>query len=234
MVDQLAHLIEERSLKPGDRLPSIRDLADQFGVKTGAVRDALLDAQGRGLIKMLPRAGAFVESQSNPVSPSTTGERLSQRLRELLAAENQNLFHLLDARETLELTLIAQAARKREIEDLFSLRDILGKMAAIPPKRRGEDYVRLDTEFHLEIARLSGNAVMAAMLCAVMEELVPHLEELCWSEDRHLDTDRSHARLYAALVEGDASRAQEEIRNHLRHAYQSLLDRIRETPTIQS
>jgi GntR family transcriptional repressor for pyruvate dehydrogenase complex len=129
-VHQLGRLIEEQSLKPGDRLPSIRDLANQFGVKAGLVRDALLDAQGRGLVKVLPRAGAFVESLDESTQRSTSAERLGRRLRELLAAENQNLFHLLDARETLELALIAQAARKREIEDLFSLRDILEQMAS--------------------------------------------------------------------------------------------------------
>ena len=48
LVDQLGRFIEEQRLEPGDRLPSIRDLADQFGVKAGLVRDALLDAQGRG------------------------------------------------------------------------------------------------------------------------------------------------------------------------------------------
>ena len=232
LVQELVRFIEKQSLKPGDRLPSIRDLADQFGVKTGLVRDALLDAQGRGLVKVLPRAGAFVEAPIESPQPSTSAERLGQRLRELLSAENQNLFHLLDARETLELALIGQAARKREIEDLFSLRDILEQMASISPKRWGDDYVRLDIEFHLEIARLSGNAVMAAMLCAVMEELAPHLKELRWSAKRHSDTDKSHARLYSALVAGDASLAQEETRAHLQHAYQSLLDRIRQPPKV--
>ena len=232
LVDQLGRFIEEQSLQPGDRLPSIRDLADQFGVKAGLVRDALLDAQGRGLVKVLPRAGAFVESPVNSLQPSTAAERLGERLRALLAAENQNLFHLLDARETLELVLIAQAARKREIEDLFSLRNILQQMASIPSNRRGEPYVRLDIEFHLEIARLSGNAVMAAMLCAVMEELAPHLQELNWSAKRHSDTDKSHARLYSALVAGDGEKAQNEIRAHLQQAYNSFLDQIRQPPKI--
>ena len=230
LVEQLGCFIEEQGLKPGDRLPSIRDLADQFGVKTGLVRDALLDAQGRGLVKVLPRAGAFVAAPIESPQPPTSAERLGERLRELLAAENQNLFHLLEARETLELALIAQAARKREIEDLFSLRDILEQMASIPPKERGENYVRLDIEFHLEIARLSGNAVMAAMLCTVMEELAPYLKELRWSAKRHSDTHKSHTQLYSALVAGDVSLAQDEIRNHLSHAYQSLLDRVRQPP----
>ena len=232
LVDQLGRLIEEQQLKPGDRLPSIRELAGRFGTKVGPVRGALLEAQGRGLIKLLPRAGAFVEAPVMSEEPTTSAERLGERLRELLAAENQNLFHLLEARETLELSLIAQAARKREIEDLLSLRNILEQMASISPKQRGVEYVDLDIEFHLEIARLSGNAVMAAMLCAVMEELAPHLKELRWSPKRHSDTDKSHARLYSALVQGDELQAQKETRDHLRHAYQTLLDRVRQTPKV--
>jgi len=230
IVDQLGRFIAEQSLKPGDRLPSIRDLAAQFGVKAGLVRDALLDAQGRGLVRVLPRAGAFVEAIDQPPQPPTSAERLGARLRELLAAQNQNLFHLLDARETLELALIAQAARKRELEDLFPLRQILEDMASIPSKQRGQRYVQLDIEFHLEIARLSGNAVMAAMLCSVMEELAPHLTELRWSPKRHTETDDSHARLYSALVAGDVTVAQNETRTHLQRAYKSLLDQIRQPP----
>ncbi|MFV1965989.1 MAG: FadR/GntR family transcriptional regulator [Pirellulaceae bacterium] len=232
LVDQLGRFIAEQSLKPGDRLPSIRDLAAQFGVKAGLVRDALLDAQGRGLVKVLPRAGAFVEAIDQSLQPSTSGERLGARLRELLAAQNQNLFHLLDARESLELALIAQAARKRELEDLFPLRQILEEMASIPPKQRGERYVQLDIEFHLEIARLSGNAVMAAMLCAVTEELAPHLKEIRWSPKRHTQTDESHARLYSALVAGDVAVAQNETRAHLQHAYKALLNQIRQPPKV--
>ncbi|MDG2381422.1 MAG: FCD domain-containing protein [Pirellulaceae bacterium] len=234
LVTQLGQLIEEQRLRPGDRLPSIRNLADQFGVKAGLVRDALLDAQGRGLVKVLPRAGAFVEMPASGVQSTTSAERLGERLRELLAGENQNLFYLLDARETLELALIAQAARRREIEDLLPLRNILERMASIPANERAEkeEYLELDIEFHLEIARLSGNAVMASMLCAVLEELKPHLKQSHWTTKRYSETDESHARLYSALVQGDSSMAQEETRNHLQHAYQNFLDRVRRAPNV--
>ncbi len=234
LVDQIANLISEQGLKPGDRLPSIRNLTEQLGVKAGLVRDALLTAQGQGMVKILPRAGAFVALIDQSAQPVTSAEALGTRLRELLATQNQNLFHLLDARETLELALIAQAARKPDLEDLFALRQILEEMASIPLEQRGELYVRLDTNFHLEIARLSGNAVMAAMLCAVIEELAPHLQILQWSPKRHKETDESHGRLYSALVAGDASVAQEEIRTHLQYAYKSLLDQIRQPPKLST
>ncbi len=230
VADLLGRFIAEHQLKPGDRLPSIRDLASKFGVKVGVVRDTLLDAQGRGIIKVLPRAGAFVEAVDKLPTNVTTAGRTGARLRELLASQDQNLFHLLDARETLELDLIARAARKRELQDLFPLRRILEEMAAIPLAQRHDRYTPLDIAFHLEIASLSGNAVMTTMLGALLEELEPHLQELRWSGERYIRTDQSHARLYSALVAGDVAVAQTEIQAHLQDAYNSLLDQIRQPP----
>ncbi|MCP4194315.1 MAG: GntR family transcriptional regulator [Planctomycetaceae bacterium] len=67
---------------------SIRNLAGQFEVKAGLVRDALLDAQRRGLVKVLPRAGAFFDTPASCLRSNTSVERLGARLRELLEAEN--------------------------------------------------------------------------------------------------------------------------------------------------
>jgi DNA-binding FadR family transcriptional regulator len=231
LVGLLEEFIVEQNLNQGDRLPSIRELAVQFGVKAGVVRDALLEAQGKGLIKVLPRAGAFVVSPRR-LDPSSAPERIGVRLRELIDSQDQNLFHLLDARETLEVQLIAQAARKSDLQDLFPLRQILEEMASIPSERRSERYVQLDIEFHLEIARLSGNTIISAMLCIIMEELSPYLQELPWSPRRHVHTDQSHASIYSALVAGDVELAQIETQKHLKDAYSTLLDEIREPPVM--
>ena len=59
-VDLVVRFIAEENLELGDRLPSIRELAEQFGLKSVAVRDALLDAQGKGLVKVLSRSSTFV------------------------------------------------------------------------------------------------------------------------------------------------------------------------------
>ena len=58
VVGLVGDLIAKCDLGPGERLPPIRELATRFGVKAGTVRDALLDAQGKGMVKVLPRVGA--------------------------------------------------------------------------------------------------------------------------------------------------------------------------------
>jgi DNA-binding FadR family transcriptional regulator len=227
----LGDLIATRNLQPGDRLPPIRELATHFGLKAGVVRDALLEAQGKGIVKVIPRAGAFVQ-MVNSATAAAASEPTGTRLRELLASHDINLLHLLDARETLELELIARAVRERDLQDLFLLRRILEGMVAIPIDERSANYVRLDVQFHLEIAQLSGNAVMASMLRTVMEEFEPHLLRLRWWPERRVRTDDSHARLYSNLVAGDVAAAQDEVRTHMQEAYNSMLAELRQPPKL--
>ena len=69
VVRLLSDLIADNDLGPGDRLPPIRELAVRFGVKAGTVRDALLTAQAKGLVKVLPRVGAIVQPEGDASGP---------------------------------------------------------------------------------------------------------------------------------------------------------------------
>jgi GntR family transcriptional repressor for pyruvate dehydrogenase complex len=137
----------------------------------------------------------------------------------------------------LELNTIARASQRRELSELFKLRQILQEMAALPlsserSAAKSQEYVDLDIQFHLEIARLSGNSVMASLLDILMQELKPHLARIRWSEDRRKETNNSHARIYSALVAGDVDQAQSEMREHIRTAFNSLLDELRAPPPM--
>ncbi len=232
VVDLLGDLIANDGLAPGERLPPIRQLALRFGVKAGVVRDALLDAQGKGLVKVLPRVGAIVQSVDDPKNSHLVGSPLGRDRGELMGQQDHNLLHVLETREILELTTVARAAERRELPELFRLRQILEEMAAIPITTESPKYVELDIEFHLEVGRLSGNAVMTAVLATLLRELQPHLARIRWSEHRREETNCSHARIYSALVAGDVEQAKKEMQAHIRTAYNSLLDELRDPPTM--
>ncbi len=220
--------INSHQFAAGDKLPSIRELAAEMGVKPGTVRDALLDAQGKGLVRIIPRAGTFV-AQLDATGHQQLDCDIDEPLRQRLAVdEEHNRFHLLEARELLEVELVGRAVRRRELQDLLPLRELLESMAAIKPKGRGDNYVQLDVQFHLEIARLAGNAVMANMLQVLLDALTPYLNELPWSRQRVARTDDSHANLYQTLIEGDVAAAQCEMRHHLQDAYETLMQQLRQ------
>lgn len=237
VVGLLGELIAESQLGPGERLPPIRELASRFGVKAGTVRDALLAAQGKGLIKVLPRVGAIVMSAGATQVSEPVDKDLSREFEDVMSQQDQNLFHALDTREALELNMVARASKRRELPELFKLRQILEEMAAAPvqddsPTVPTPDFVDLDMQFHLEIGRLSGNTVMASLLEVLLQRLKPHLARIRWSDNRRAETNDSHARIYSALVEGDAERAQHDLRDHIRIAYDSLLDELRHPPAM--
>ncbi len=229
VVGLLGDLIANSDLRPGDRLPPIRELAVQFGVKAGTVRDALLAAQGKGLVKVLPRVGAIVQSEGGSQGAESVA---AHSFGEVVGRPDQNLFHILETREALELTMVARAAERRELTELFRLRQVLADMADIPLKVESPEYARLDVEFHLEIGRLSGNSVMTSLLRILLLEVRPHLDRIRWSNNRRVEANESHARIYSALAAGDVEQAQSEMRDHIRTAYNSLLDEMRQPPAM--
>jgi GntR family transcriptional repressor for pyruvate dehydrogenase complex len=229
VVRLLGGLIADSELGPGDRLPPIRELAVKFGVKPGAVRDALLTAQARGLVKVLPRVGAIVQSEGDSQNP---GAVTANSFGQIVGQPDQNLFHILETREALELTMVARAAQRRELSELFRLRQILADMADIPLEVESPEYARLDVDFHLEIGRLSGNTVMTSLLRILLLEVRPHLDRIRWSDNRRAETNESHAQIYSALAAGDAEHAQSEMQDHIRAAYNSLLDEMRQPPAM--
>ena len=232
VVGLVRDLIADNELALGDRLPPIRDLAVQFGVKPGAVRDALLTAQAQGTVKVLPRVGAIVQSTGDRNGTQLVAEHIGRDFGKVVAQGDQNLFHILETREALELTMVARAAERRELSELFRLRQILADMADIPLEVESPEYAELDVEFHLEIGRLSGNSVMTSLLKMLLLEVRPHLDRIRWSNNRRAETNESHARIYSALVSGDAEQAQTEMRDHIRAAYNSLLDEMRQPPAM--
>lgn len=151
---------------------------------------------------------------------------------DVVAKPEQNLFHVLETREALELTMVAKAPERRELSEWFRPRQILADMAEIPLKDESPEYARLDVEFHLKIGRLSGNAVMTSLLRVLLVNVRPHLNRIRWSDNRRAETNEQHVRIYAALAEGDARNSQCEMREHIRAADNSLLNEMREPPEM--
>ena len=105
-------------------------------------------------------------------------------------------------------------------------------MAEIPLEDESPEYAQLDVEFHLETGRLSGNTVMTSLLRVLLVDVRPHLDRIRWSDNRRAETNEQHSRIYAALAAGDTEKAQSEMRGHIRAAYNSLLDEMREPPQM--
>lgn len=164
VAERLRALILDRKLRPGDRLPSERELMRLYGIGRPAVREALLLLERSGLLTL--RSG----------SPATVADADPQKiLREVgfavkhFLAEPEGIREIQAARRLLECGLVRQAARQCSAEDIAILRDILDRsQIALDDKTAFET---LDLEFHALIVRLSGSRVFEAVFDAMQEWL---------------------------------------------------------------
>jgi GntR family transcriptional regulator, transcriptional repressor for pyruvate dehydrogenase complex len=213
---QILSMIRERQLRPGDRLPSAKDLAAQFSVATPTMREALRRLQATGIIDMRHGSGIYVRRES---------ERLMFANPAYGTLETQTILQVIDARILIEphlADLAAGFASKEQIADLQSL--------LIPVEQaleyRDERYVRANHALHTAIARASGNLVLAQIVESLLEmhSIELHIVDPTSSlaEIRARDHHFHHL-IVNAIASGNGAAARHAMDQHLNGARSTLV-----------
>jgi GntR family transcriptional repressor for pyruvate dehydrogenase complex len=207
IVDQIQQQILSGALKPGDQIPAERDLAERFGVSRTAVREAIKSLTEKGLIEVFVGRGTFVTS----LSP----DRVVECMTLLLRNEPHGVASLQEAREMLEAPTARRAAERRSDAHVARLRAIeaeLEEERSISPR-----LIDGDTEFHVELARATGNPVLVLLTHTIMALL---RTERLYRDD--LDFSRvlpaafaRHREIIDAVADGDGERAEQAMIEHL-------------------
>lgn len=163
VVRQIELLILRGLLRPGERLPSERELAERMGVSRPSLREAIAELQERGLLTTRAGAGVFVADM--------LGSTFSQALIDLFAAHDEAVFDYISFRRDLEGMAAERAARFGSDTDLKVIDTVFAKMEAAHSKRNPADEAELDAEFHLAIIEASHNIIMLHMLRAMFDLL---------------------------------------------------------------
>ena len=137
---QLREQIVGGELHPGDKLRET-DLAEQFGVSRGPIREALRELAREGLVVDLPRRGTLV-------SAATLGDLLE-------------LYDIRQALEVFAVELAIKRATPEDIERVVELYDI-SERAGKSKSGSYDSKTAADLAFHLEIFRIAGNHRMIA------------------------------------------------------------------------
>ena len=206
VADELRRQIRQGNLPPGERLPGNRELTAMFGVSMGSVREAISMLVSEGLIETRAGRGTFVARGSGlPQMPTgRTGGRPLDR---------KQVEELIEAREVLELQLVAMAAQRASTAQVEKLKEIVGQMQAgcADPAAFGE----ADVEFHLALAEGAGNRFLFSAMSGIRALLKRELElsaevgarrfgDLQFSVD-------SHRRVAEAVEAGDPDLARKEL-----------------------
>ncbi|NCO20558.1 MAG: FCD domain-containing protein [Rhodobacterales bacterium] len=152
VVRQIELLILRGILRPGERLPSERDLAEKLGVSRPSLREAIAELQDRGLISARANAGIFVSDSLNAAFP--------EALARLFASHPEAVFDYIAFRRDLEGLTAERAARHGTDTDLQLIDTLLTKMEAAHIRRDPATEAELDAAFHLAIVEAGHNVVM--------------------------------------------------------------------------
>jgi GntR family transcriptional repressor for pyruvate dehydrogenase complex len=163
VVRQVERLILQGILRPGERLPSERELSERLGVSRPSLREAIAELQDSGLLTTRAGAGVFVAE--------VLGSAFSPALIRLFGTHDEAVFDYLDFRRDLESLAAERAARLGSDTDLAVIAAILAKMEAAHQKRNPEDEAWLDAEFHMAIIEASHNVIMLHMMRSMFDLL---------------------------------------------------------------
>jgi DNA-binding FadR family transcriptional regulator len=221
ITDRIRALIHRGELGPGDRLPPERTLADQLGVARVSLREALAQLQHEGYL--LARRGAlggtFVTELIEP------RRRWLRRMRENLA----DFEDIIEYRIAVEAHAASVAARRRDDADLEAIESAVRRL----PSATGILTFRAaDSAFHHAIAAAARSPRLEAAIDDARGLLFLPTDALVTS----LDIDQSHgdhAKIAAAIRDGDQALAAEAMRDHI-ESTRTWLRRVLTSPDHSS
>jgi GntR family transcriptional repressor for pyruvate dehydrogenase complex len=203
LTKQILSLIKDVGLRPGDKLPSEKEIMVATNASRPSVREALRTLKTMDLIETRPGAGSFVKT----VEPANLirSEVIS------LVLMGESLRDILDARMVLECE-VARRAAQRDPSELAHLEIMLDEIRA--QVESGQDLYESTWAFHMAIAEVAGNPVMAKLV-HILYEMITNVElTLYWPVVDPWEELENHEKLYRAILEGEEE-AQVAMRSHL-------------------
>jgi GntR family transcriptional repressor for pyruvate dehydrogenase complex len=207
IVEQIRETIISGRLKPGDRLPSEKDLSVEFGVSKASLREALraLEALGMLEVKQGMGGGAFVTEVDL--------ETARNNMFNYIFFQNPSIGEFTQLRAFIEPPVAEIAALKWTPADLDYLEDNLNrtreKMDSVP------FYYELDTKFHHRIAQISGNRLICFVIDSLKNAIVQIKLQLELDRDFSIQVYKAHMRLFDALRKRDPELARAEMHRHI-------------------
>jgi GntR family transcriptional repressor for pyruvate dehydrogenase complex len=218
---QVEGAIISGELKPGDKLPPERDLAHTFGVSRASVREALRVLEMFGVI--MARRGTGPDAGSIVAASAQSGLESALRLHVgLLRIPTRDM---VEVRAVLEQQAARRAAERADDRLTARLREIVGDMRAAATIA---EFNEADTEFHVEIARVSGNALLPVLMEALRgtmrRAMLEGFERLTdWLAERdHLAGE--HERMISLIEAGDADGAGAAVQAHVMRFYRHVME----------
>ena len=227
-VEQIAERIRLGELAAGERLPSERELAAAMQISRATLREAVRVLVDAGVVAVRPGAGGGMVVASDYVPSELVRSMSGLRLDEVAG--------VLEARRLIEPRVAQLAAMKASDEDFEHLARTLEAQRALVARgdvlEHEDRFLQLDTQFHLRIARASGNSTIVSLMRTLFRRL-----EIARDLAMHEPPTASwvidvHERTLAAIRSADHARIDEVMDEHLA-AMERAWERATERPLVR-
>lgn len=220
VAEAILAMIKNGTLKPGDKLLAVHQLAEQFQVGRSAVREALSALRAMGLIEMRQGEGTYVKSFD--------ASAVAAPLNSVLLMKQDDVINLLEVRKVLEAGAVQAAALKRTNEDLLEIEHWLEEMErGAGDEKAGET---ADFQFHMAIAKAAHNPMLLELMNHVSSMTAETIGEtrrlILYGEQTSAERlAEQHRIIFQAIAQQDTEAARDAVVNHLTHI-EEMLDAV--------
>lgn len=214
LVRALEDRIRAGALAAGDKLPTEAAIMAEFEVSRTVVREAISKLQAAGLVETRHGIGTFVLGLGEG-GPFRIGAEQMATLTDVIA--------VLELRIGIETEAAALAAQRRTEAQLTAMRAAVAAFAEAT--EAGRDAVTADFQFHLEIARATGNPHFEHLMATLGAPSIPRArltslraagdEDPVAQRDYLLRVNAEHESILDAIAARDGEAARAAMRTHL-------------------
>jgi GntR family transcriptional regulator, transcriptional repressor for pyruvate dehydrogenase complex len=213
---KVAQMISEEIIggrfRPGDRLPTERELTESFGVSRNVVREAIAKLRFEGVIETRQGVGVFVLGKTSSVL----------RIDAEILRDRSLMSSLFELRTIIEVEAAGLAAARRSRADLAAIKSA---MEALYSNETSGSATEADIKFHRAIVRATDNVYIATFINFIWEHVHTSIEKA----NEHFDyatrmaiTRQEHTAIYDAIKDRDTERARDCMRTHIANAMRRL------------
>ncbi len=225
IAERILNLIKDKKLKPGDKLPAERELAQAMQVSRPSLREALRALSIINVVEIRHGSGTYV---CHP-----TPEALLGKLDIIFESDESTFIDLYEARCVVEVGIIALAAERITPENLAKLEAF--HQECLCERDEVYTFLDMDIDFHRLITQSASNPILNRFMDMIAQINAGRRRRRGLHSSIHIEeTIQEHATILAALKSGDAEAAQDALINHLDNGKRRLLQLLetRQEPRI--
>lgn len=215
VAEQIEKRILDGELRKGDRLPTERELAEQFRVSRTAVREAMKILAQKGLVDMRPGRGTIVIDGASTAMQNSIGLMMKLKLGEIGGSDS-----LVEFRTILEIEIAALAAARTTEKEISVMRTAIEAMDK--SLNDADAYIAADNIFHEALAQATQNALIIILINSIVSLLSEQRKQIFEVEGGPQRGQIHHRRILESVIRRDPEAARAAMRSHLQQVREDV------------